>query len=41
MLIEAMKTFNTISAPRGGKVTRILVTDSQPVEFGEPLIIVE
>ncbi|CAA7615222.1 acetyl-CoA carboxylase biotin carboxyl carrier protein subunit [Magnetospirillum sp. UT-4] len=41
MLIEAMKTFNPIRATRGGKVTRILVTDGQPVEFGEPLIIVE
>ncbi|HSV29126.1 MAG TPA: acetyl-CoA carboxylase biotin carboxyl carrier protein [Candidatus Omnitrophota bacterium] len=41
MLIEAMKTFNPIRAPRGGKVTRILVTDGQPVEFGEPLVIVE
>lgn len=41
MLIEAMKTFNPIRAPRGGKVTRILVTDGQPVEFGEPLLIIE
>ncbi|OAN51094.1 acetyl-CoA carboxylase biotin carboxyl carrier protein subunit [Paramagnetospirillum marisnigri] len=41
MLIEAMKTFNPIRAPRSGKVTRILVTDSQPVEFGEPLMIIE
>ncbi len=41
MLIEAMKTFNPIRAPRSGKVTRILVTDGQPVEFGEPLVIVE
>lgn len=41
MLIEAMKTFNPIRAPRGGKVTRILVTDGQPVEFGEPLVIIE
>ncbi|CAA7627531.1 acetyl-CoA carboxylase biotin carboxyl carrier protein subunit [Magnetospirillum sp. SS-4] len=41
MLIEAMKTFNPIRAPRGGKVIRILVTDSQPVEFGEPLMIIE
>jgi len=41
MLIEAMKTFNPIRAPRGGKVVRILVTDGQPVEFGEPLVIVE
>jgi acetyl-CoA carboxylase biotin carboxyl carrier protein len=41
MLIEAMKTFNPIRAPRGGKLTRILVTDGQPVEFGEPLMIIE
>ncbi|WP_096701780.1 acetyl-CoA carboxylase biotin carboxyl carrier protein subunit [Magnetospirillum sp. 15-1] len=41
MLIEAMKTFNPIRAPRGGKLTRILVTDGQPVEFGEPLLIIE
>lgn len=41
MLIEAMKTFNPIRAPRGGKVTRLLVTDGQPVEFGEALAIIE
>ena len=41
LLIEAMKTFNPILAPRGGKVTRILVADGQPVEFGEPLVVIE
>ena len=41
LLIEAMKTFNPIRAPRGGKVTAVLVHDGQPVEFGEPLIVVE
>lgn len=41
LLIEAMKTFNPIRAPRAGKVVRILVSDGQPVEYGEPLIIVE
>ncbi len=41
LLIEAMKTFNPIRAPRAGKVARILVSDGQPVEYGEPLIIVE
>ena len=41
LLIEAMKTFNPIVATRSGKVTRILVTDGQPVEFGEPLVIIE
>jgi acetyl-CoA carboxylase biotin carboxyl carrier protein len=41
MLIEAMKTFNPIRAPRAGKLTRLLVSDGQPVEFGEPLAIIE
>jgi acetyl-CoA carboxylase biotin carboxyl carrier protein len=41
MVVEAMKTFNPIPAPRGGKVTAILVADAQPVEYGEPLVILE
>lgn len=41
MLIEAMKTFNPIRAPRSGKLARFLATDGQPVEFGEPLAIIE
>ncbi len=41
MVVEAMKTFNPIPAPRAGKVAAILVTDAQPVEFGEPLAIIE
>jgi acetyl-CoA carboxylase biotin carboxyl carrier protein len=41
MIIEAMKTMNQIPAPRGGTVTQILVEDGQPVEFGEPLMIIE
>ena len=41
MIIEAMKTMNPIPAPRAGKVVEILVTDAQPVEFGEPLVIIE
>jgi acetyl-CoA carboxylase biotin carboxyl carrier protein len=41
MVVEAMKTFNPIPAPRAGKVTDILVGDAQPVEFGEPLLILE
>lgn len=41
MVVEAMKTFNPIPAPRAGKVTAILVTDAQPVEYGEPLVIIE
>ena len=41
LIIEAMKTMNQIPAPRAGTVTRILIEDGQPVEFGEPLIIIE
>lgn len=41
MLIEAMKTFNQIKAPRGGTLKRILVSSGDPVEFGEPLAIIE
>lgn len=41
LLIEAMKTFNEIVAPRAGVVTAILVEDSQPVEFGQPLVVIE
>ena len=41
LLIEAMKTFNPVTAPRAGKVTQILVKNTQPVEFGEPLVIIE
>lgn len=41
LLIEAMKTFNPIQAPRGGKVTRIIAANGAPVEYGEPLIIIE
>ena len=41
LIIEAMKTMNTIPAPRGGMVTQILVGDAQPVEYGEPLMIIE
>ncbi|MDR3408611.1 MAG: acetyl-CoA carboxylase biotin carboxyl carrier protein [Methylovirgula sp.] len=41
LLIEAMKTFNEIVAPQAGTVTSILVEDGQPVEFGQPLIVVE
>jgi acetyl-CoA carboxylase biotin carboxyl carrier protein len=41
LIVEAMKTMNAIPAPRAGKVTKILVDDGQPVEFGEPLIILE
>ncbi len=41
MLIEAMKTFNPVTAPRAGAITAILVEDGQPVEFGEPLIVID
>ena len=41
MVVEAMKSFNPIPAPRAGKVIAILVADSQPVEYGEPLVILE
>ena len=41
LLIEAMKTFNPVIAPRAGKVTQILIENQQPVEFGEPLVIIE
>ena len=41
MIIEAMKTMNQIPAPRSGTVIEILIEDGQPVEFGEPLIIIE
>ena len=40
-LIEAMKVFNPIAAPKAGKVTRILVDSETPVEFGEPLAVIE
>ncbi|HEX8166286.1 MAG TPA: acetyl-CoA carboxylase biotin carboxyl carrier protein [Beijerinckiaceae bacterium] len=41
LLIEAMKTFNDIVAPRAGIVTAIFVEDGQPVEYGEPLLVIE
>jgi acetyl-CoA carboxylase biotin carboxyl carrier protein len=41
LIIEAMKTMNPIPAPRAGTVLRVLVEDGQPVEFGEPLIVIE
>ena len=41
LLIEAMKTYNEVRAPRGGRVARILVSDGDPVEFGAPLLVLE
>lgn len=40
MLVEAMKTFNPVEAPRAGTVTKIIVSDAQPVEYGEPLVVI-
>jgi len=41
LIIEAMKTMNQIPAPHAGKVTAVLIENGQPVEFGEPLVIIE
>ena len=41
LLVEAMKTFNPVEADRAGTVKAIYVTDSQPVEYGEPLVLIE
>jgi len=41
VLIEAMKTFNPVKAPRSGKIAAILVDSGSPVEYGEPLVIIE
>jgi acetyl-CoA carboxylase biotin carboxyl carrier protein len=41
LIIEAMKVMNQITAPHGGTVTRILVQNAEPVEFGQPLVVVE
>ncbi len=41
LIIEAMKTMNHIPAPRSGTVTQLFVENGQPVEFGEPLVIIE
>lgn len=41
MIVEAMKTMNPIPAPRAGTVLELLVTDGDPVEFGEPLAVIE
>jgi acetyl-CoA carboxylase biotin carboxyl carrier protein len=41
LIIEAMKVMNPLASPHAGTVTRILVSDGQPVEFGEPLLIIE
>ena len=41
LVVEAMKTLNQILAPRSGRVSQILIEDGQPVEFGEPLMVIE
>jgi acetyl-CoA carboxylase biotin carboxyl carrier protein len=41
LIIEAMKTMNQIPSPRSGRVTKIIISDGQPVEFGEPLMVIE
>jgi acetyl-CoA carboxylase biotin carboxyl carrier protein len=41
LLIEAMKTYNPVRAPRSGTVTRLLVADGEPVEFGAELMVIE
>ena len=41
LIIEAMKTMNQIPAPRSGRVTHVFVDDAQPVEYGEPLVVIE
>jgi acetyl-CoA carboxylase biotin carboxyl carrier protein len=41
MLLEAMKTYNEIVAPRAGKVIEIFVSDGSPVEYGQPLMVIE
>ena len=41
LIIEAMKTFNPIAAPRAGKIVQLIVADAQPVEYGEALLLLE
>ena len=41
LIIEAMKTFNPIKAGKSGKIEKILVNDSEPVEYGQPLLVIK
>lgn len=41
LIVEAMKVMNPIQAPKAGKVIEILVSDAEPVEYGQPLLIIE
>ena len=40
LIVEAMKTMNPIPSPRAGRIVEMLVGDGQPVEFGEPLVVI-
>lgn len=40
LIIEAMKTMNPVPAPRAGRVVEVLISDAQPVEYGEPLVVI-
>ena len=41
LIVEAMKTMNPITAPKGGRIAKILIENQQPVEFGQALLIIE
>jgi acetyl-CoA carboxylase biotin carboxyl carrier protein len=41
LIVEAMKVMNPITAPRGGKITQLMVANAQPVEFDQPLVVIE
>ena len=41
LIIEAMKTFNPIKSEKSGKIEKILVNDAEPVEFGQPLVVIK
>ena len=41
LIVEAMKHMNEVGAPRAGKVVEVMVSDGQPVEYGEPLLVIE
>ncbi len=41
VIIEAMKTFNPLKSPKSGKVEKILVNDAEPVEYGQPLLVIK
>ena len=41
LIVEAMKVMNPITAPRGGRITQLMVSNAQPVEFDQPLVVIE